>query len=105
MSDRIDHFPPEILGLPEYVGAFDAFQLSASSCEVLFATYPAGSSIPTHTHESNNVGVITKGCLKLTVDGVEREYSVGEWYHVPANTAHAAAFEVDSAEIEFWFET
>lgn len=27
----------------------------------------------------------------------------GEWYHVPANTEHAAEFEIETDEIEFWF--
>ena len=30
-------------------------------------------------------------------------YGPGDWYHVPAETEHAARFDTDSAEIEFWF--
>jgi quercetin dioxygenase-like cupin family protein len=97
------HFPPEIASLAAFDGPFDAFRLPAENCEVLFASYPAGTSIDAHTHETNNVGVITKGELRLTIDGEETRYGVGEWYHVSAGVWHAAAFAVDSAEIEFWF--
>ena len=71
---------------------------------MLFATYPAGTSIAPHRHPTDNVGVITKGELRLTMDGELTTYGPGEWYHVPAGAEHAAEFETDSAEIEFWFE-
>ena len=100
---RSDHFPPEIRALPEFDGAFDAFRLAADGCEVLFATYPAGTVIAAHRHDTDNVGVITRGALRLTMDGVTSVFGVGEWYHVPPHVEHAAEFDVDSAEIEFWF--
>ena len=30
-------------------------------------------------------------------------YGPGDWYHVPVGMEHAARFDTDSAEIEFWF--
>lgn len=99
-----DHFPPEIGALPAFEGPFDAFRLAAQGCEVLFATYPAGTSIALHRHPTNNVGVITKGELRLTIDGYVTVYGPGEWYHVPPEVEHGAEFAVDSAEIEFWFD-
>lgn len=104
MASRVDHFPPEIEALPDFDGPFDAYRLAASGCEVLFASYPAGTIIEPHRHATNNVGVITKGRLTLTMDGEQTFYGPGEWYHVPAEIEHAAEFTVDSAEIEFWFE-
>lgn len=103
MPSRDDHFPPEIRALQVFDGPFDAYRLGAESCEVLFATYPAGTSIPSHSHETNNVGVITKGQLILTAAGETSAYSPGDWYHVPAGVEHSAEFESESAEIEFWF--
>ena len=103
MANQIDHFPPEIEGLPDFDVPFDAYRLAADNCEVLFATYPAGTSIEPHRHDTNNVGVITKGQLALTIDGRRTTHGPGEWYHVPAGVEHAAEFEYDSAEIEFWF--
>ena len=68
MPSQIQHFPPEIEALPDFDGPFDAYRLRSEGCEVLFATYPAGTSIAPHTHPTNNVGVITKGQLILTID-------------------------------------
>ena len=67
MTSQIRHFPPEIEALPAFDGPFDAHRLRAEGCDVLFATYPAGTSIAPHTHPTDNVGVITQGRLVLTV--------------------------------------
>lgn len=97
------HFPELIRRLPDFDGPFDAHRLDAGSCEILFASYPAGTDIEPHTHPTENVGVITAGELILTMDGEETRYGSGDWYHVPAERSHAARFEVDTSEIEFWF--
>ena len=98
------HFPDLIRRLPDFEGPFDAHRLAAEGCEVLFASYPAGTSIEPHTHPTRNVGVITRGELVLTIGGEERRFGVGEWYLVEAHEEHAARFEVETSEIEFWFE-
>ncbi len=103
MTTETPHFPPEIVALPDFEGPFDAYRLQAEGCEVLFATYPAGTVIAPHTHPTNNVGVITKGQLILTIDDRVSTHAAGESYHVPAGVEHAARFDTDSAEIEFWF--
>jgi quercetin dioxygenase-like cupin family protein len=97
------HFPKRLRSLPPFEGPFDAFKLEAKNCDVLFASYPKGTVIEAHTHETDNVGVITQGELILTQDGTETRYGVGDWYHVPAAKPHAARFEVETSEIEFWF--
>lgn len=95
--------PALLRALPRFAGPFDAYKLQADGCDVLFASYPAGTVIAAHRHPSENVGIITQGCLRLTMDGKETRFEVGEWYHVPANAEHAARFDEASAEIEFWF--
>jgi quercetin dioxygenase-like cupin family protein len=105
MPANHDHFPDQIRALSAFDGPFDAFRLPASDCDVLFATYPEGTAIAPHRHDTDNVGVITKGRLNLVVDGAETSYGPGDWYHVPPGVEHAARFDVDSAEIEFWFRT
>jgi len=98
-----DHFPDLIRQLPEFEGPFDAYRLAASGCDVLFAAYPAGTEIEPHVHPTRNCGVITRGELFLTCDGKETKYGVGDLYYLDANVEHAARFEVDTSEIEFWF--
>jgi len=71
---------------------------------VLFATYPAGTVIEPHQHDTDNVDVITKGELKLTIDAATETISAGQWYHVPTQQEHSAEFLEDTCEIEFWFK-
>lgn len=97
-------FPQRIRNLPAFSGPFEAHELSADNCTVLFAAYPAGTSISSHSHETENCGVITQGELILEIGGKERRYGPGEWYHLLPDQPHAARFEVNTAEIEFWFD-
>jgi quercetin dioxygenase-like cupin family protein len=96
-------FPDRITSLPDFDGPFDAHRLAADGCEVLFASYPAGTVIDPHDHDTDNVGVITRGELILIMGGGETTYGPGDWYHVPADEEHAARFETETSEIEFWF--
>lgn len=97
-------FPEGIRRLPPFDGPFDAHRLQAEGCEVLFATYPAGTVIETHTHPTENWGVITAGELILECDGEVTRHGPGDWYHLTPGQPHAARFDVPTAEIEFWFE-
>ena len=97
-------YPDRIRQLPLYDGRFDAHRLAAEGAEVLFASYPAGTSIPTHHHDTDNHGVILRGELILHMDGQSTRYGKGDWYHVPAGREHAAEFAQDTDEIEFWFQ-
>jgi quercetin dioxygenase-like cupin family protein len=97
------NYPDRIRKLPLFDGRFDAYKLEAKDGDVLFASYPAGTSIPTHAHDTENYGVIIRGELILTMNGERKRFGVGDWYHVPSNTEHAADFEVETDEIEFWF--
>lgn len=96
-------YPTKIKQLPLFDGRFDAYKLEAKGSDVLFASYPAGTEISPHTHDTENHGVITRGELLLTINGEVTRVGVGDWYHVPANVEHSAKFEVDTDEIEFWF--
>lgn len=98
-------FPTKIRQLPPYEGAFDAHQLHADNCEVLFASYPAGMEIDVHQHDTENHGVVTKGELRMVVNGEEQRYGPGDWYFLEAHQQHSASFEVDTSLIEFWFNS
>lgn len=96
-------YPKKIKQLPLFDGRFDAYKLQAKGADVLFASYPAGTEIPDHTHDTDNHGVVTKGELILTMRGKTEKVGVGQWYHVPAHVEHSARFETATDEIEFWF--
>lgn len=97
------NYPNRIKELPLYDGRFDAYMLEAKESNVLFASYPAGTAIPPHIHETDNYGVITRGELILTMNSEVTRYGVGYWYHVPSGAEHSALFETETDEIEFWF--
>ena len=97
-------YPERIKSLPLYDGRFDAYRLEAKDSDVLFASYPAGTSIPPHKHDTDNHGVITRGELILNTNGKVSRVGTGQWYHVPANVEHSAEFEVETDEVEFWFK-
>jgi quercetin dioxygenase-like cupin family protein len=96
-------YPAKIKELPLFDGRFDAYKLEAKGSDVLFASYPAGTEIPPHTHETDNHGVITRGELILTMNNKITHVGVGDWYHVPAHVEHSARFDVETDEVEFWF--
>lgn len=104
MAGMEPHFPVGIRELPIYKGRFEARKLSADGCEVLFASYPAGTKIEPHSHQTENHGVVTCGELILETKGEERSFNTGEWYRIPSEMDHSARFEVDTHVIEFWFQ-
>ena len=67
----MSHFPHLLRKLPKFEGPFEAFKLAAKNCDVLFASYPAGTAVAPHSHATESVGVITQGELILTLDGTE----------------------------------
>ena len=97
-------FPDRILSLSRFEGPFEARRLEAEGCEVLFASYPAGTRIEPHTHPTENVGVIVSGELILQTEAGEQRLRPGDWYRLAADEPHSARFEVPTAEIEFWFD-
>jgi quercetin dioxygenase-like cupin family protein len=100
---RWQAFPPRIRALESVRMRFDAFRLPARDCDVYFGTYPAGTEIEPHRHDTDNWGVITRGEMLITLDGATRTYGPGDWYHVPAGMEHSARCHLETEEIEFWF--
>ena len=88
---KYDRFPPRIRSLEPFSERFEAFRLAARGCDVLFASYPAGTRIEAHIHDTENWGVITRGEMMLTVAGRETRYAPGDWYHVHINNLRRRA--------------
>ena len=99
------HFPESIRSLPIFKGRFDANKLTTENVDIYFASYPQNTEIEPHQHDTDNHGVVTQGSLILIVDGEEKYFNVGDWYHLKPNQIHAARFEEDSSIIEFWFKS
>jgi len=97
-------FPDKIQSLETFKCRFNAFKLPAEDCNVLFATYPAGSDIEPHQHDTANWGVVTHGLMYLTIDGEELTLKPGDWYSVPEDVVHSARCNIYTEMIEFWFK-
>jgi mannose-6-phosphate isomerase-like protein (cupin superfamily) len=97
-------FPDKIRALPRLGPSFDVFTMHAVGAKVLFGVYQAGASLKSHSHDTDNYGVILEGELVLTVDGVECIYRAGDWYHLPPNTPHTSRFPKETRQIDFWFD-
>jgi quercetin dioxygenase-like cupin family protein len=100
-----DLLPPRIRKLPTVGRHIKAHCLAAPGCEVLFVPCPAGSDLPPHTHDTDNLSVILSGEAIITIDGQARRYGPGEWYSTAAGEEHAVRFERDTVQIELRFET
>ena len=55
-----------------------------------FDIEPIGDIAP-HSH-GEQWGVVLQGRMKLTIDGIEKEYGPGDSYHIPAGIIHSANF-------------
>jgi hypothetical protein len=56
-----DVLPARIRELPLVGRHLQGHCLTAQDCEVLFVPCPAGSDLPPHTHDTDNVGVVLSG--------------------------------------------
>ena len=100
-----EYYPELIRGLPQFEGRFSAHKLTARNCDVLFATYTAGTKIEAHKHETENVGVITTGELLLTMDGETHRITAGNWYHVPAGNMQRSFRQIQQRSSSGFFLT
>ncbi len=60
-----------------------------SAIEIFDTSGPAGGGPPTHRHAWEEVYVVTKGVLDVTVNGNTMRLGPGGFAHVPANTPHS----------------
>ena len=60
-----------------------------SAVEIFDTSGPTGGGPPTHRHAWEEVYVVTKGVLDVTVDGNTTRLGPGGFAHVPANTPHS----------------
>ena len=98
-------FFPEALNIfEEFSDRFDARRIQTEKADIYFASYHAGTEIESHSHDTENYGVITKGCLHLEANGEWKQYKTGDWYHVPKGVDHSTKFDEDTAEIEIWIK-
>jgi quercetin dioxygenase-like cupin family protein len=100
-----DLLPSRIRKLPQVGEHLKAHRVAAPGCDVLFVPCPAGSDIPPHSHDTDNLSVVLSGEAIVTAAGEACRYGPGEWYSTAAGEEHAVRFERDTVQIELRFET
>ena len=59
--------------------------------------------VETHKHDTEQVGLVTKGSLVLVIAGEQRILTPGDTYRVPAGASHGArVFEEPAQVIAIW---
>jgi quercetin dioxygenase-like cupin family protein len=71
-------------GITRYIYSGDSLQLVRYH-------FPANTSFPIHSHDSNEqMGMVISGRMGFEVGGETRILNEGEYYHAPVNTPHRA---------------
>ncbi|HEY4026567.1 MAG TPA: cupin domain-containing protein [Candidatus Dormibacteraeota bacterium] len=55
--------------------------------------------VPEHHHPNEQVGMVLKGFVTMTVDGESRRLGVGETYVIPGNVPHGARTGPEGASV------
>lgn len=66
----------------------------------MVVTLAAGSSLPAHTHENEQMAHVISGHLTLTIDGVPRECGPGETLTIAGGVSHSAAVREDTVVLD-----
>jgi quercetin dioxygenase-like cupin family protein len=96
--------PARIRDLPVKHGVTDQYTLEAPGCQILFVQARQGATLPTHTHDTDNVSVVLTGGVIITTDEKTHRYGPGEWCETFAGQPHAVHFDVDTVQVELRFE-
>ncbi|MBI3286129.1 MAG: cupin domain-containing protein [Burkholderiales bacterium] len=78
-------------------------KISSEFCDVSVATRE-NLCTPAHTHPSTNYVLVSAGTLYLTLDGMERAVTAGEWCVIAAGAEHAERFEEATSVLVFWLK-
>lgn len=89
-SDGTGYFPAFIERLTEADIPIDTCRafMVRDRCQALFFELPAGSRSPDHTH-GNEWGLVIRGRVDITIDGVTSSYGPGESYLVREGVVHS----------------
>ncbi len=99
-------FPPPIKALPEAdipIDGIKAYLSQAADHQLIFMQFEKDVDLPEHSHAAQ-VGFVLSGKIEMTIDGVKREYSKGDIYHIPENVKHSGKVYAGYADITFFDE-
>jgi len=97
-------FPEPILNLPKADVPLDgvvAYLAQGENHQILFMEFEKDVEIAEHSHESQ-WGIVLKGKIDLTINGVMHTFRKGDTYFIPKNVKHSAKIYAGYADITFF---
>lgn len=99
-------FPETILNLPEAdvpIKGAKAYLHQAENSQILFMNFEEDVELSPHSHQAQ-WGVVLEGKITLKIDNVEKTYTKGDRYYIPANVKHSGKIHVGYADMTFFDE-
>ena len=97
-------FPEFISQLPRAdipLDGLKAHLLQGDDRQVLFMVFTLDARVPPHFHGAQ-WGTVLDGAIDLTVDGVQRTYSKGDSYFIPAGTPHGGKLRPGFRAVDYF---
>lgn len=99
-------FPEAIINLPEAdipIKSCRAYLSQGENCQTLFMEFAEDAELPEHSH-SAQWGIVLKGRITLTINGIEKTYTKGDRYYIPEGVKHSGKIYKGYADITFFDE-
>lgn len=99
-------FPEAILNLPEAdipIKGAKAYLHQSDKSQILFMKFEEDIDLPTHEHQAQ-FGIVLEGKITLNIDNIEKTYTKGDRYYIPAGVQHSGKIHAGYADITFFDE-
>ncbi|MFC1575628.1 cupin domain-containing protein [Gemmatimonadota bacterium] len=90
--EGIDQFPAFVTQFPKAALPFEnarGWFLQGDGSQVAFMEFKEEADVPEHSHREQ-WELVLAGSVRLTVEGVEKEYQAGDNFFIPAGALHSA---------------
>ena len=97
-------FPEPILNLPKVdipIDGLTAYLAQGENHQILFMEFAKDVELPKHSHEAQ-WGIILRGRIDLTINGMQHTFQRGETYYIPAGVKHSAKIHAGYADITYF---
>lgn len=95
-----EHLPEVQFPFP---GAYEGRLVQGPDCQLIYSHFKADFPIEPHQHKQH-LGIVLCGEAAVTMGKETKTFGPGEWYLVPADTAHEARMTPGTKSIDIWFE-
>jgi len=104
MENSENFFPEFINNLPDADITFKGIKgklFQGENHQIVFMEIDAIGEVPPHSHGAQ-WGVVLKGEMKMTIDGITKIFRKGDSYYIPTNSLHSATFKTKAFIMDFF---